>query len=96
MDHYSTPVVYASSTKIPTFFDMVIKRPVTDLAMSLEAFCLSGVDGKSMYSHTKHMNFADVSLCVIGKLVKQELQLRGEVVAIISEKLCMFSPMLSS
>ena len=45
-DHYTTPLVHATSAKIPKFFDLVIKKPVADLAMSIEAFCLSGVDGE--------------------------------------------------
>ena len=52
-DHYTAPVVYASSPKIPTFFDVVVKKPVADLATSLEAFCLSGVDGESAHDHPR-------------------------------------------
>lgn len=45
-DHYMAPMVHATSPKIPTFFDLVAKKPVADLAMSMEAFCLSGVNGE--------------------------------------------------
>jgi hypothetical protein len=46
-DHYTPPIVHTTSSKIPTFFDVVVKKPVTDLATSIEAFCLSGVDGET-------------------------------------------------
>ena len=49
-DHYTPPIVHSMSAKIPTFFDAVVKKPVTDLATSIEAFCLSGVDGESVSS----------------------------------------------
>ena len=49
-DHYSAPIVHSTSSKIPTFFDVVVKKPVTDVATSMEAFCLSGVDGESVAS----------------------------------------------
>lgn len=45
-DHYTAPTVHMTSHKISTFFDLVVKKPVTDLATSMEAFCLSGVDGE--------------------------------------------------
>lgn len=44
-DHYTAPVVHSTSTKLPSFFDLVVQKPVTDLATAMEAFCLSGVDG---------------------------------------------------
>ena len=47
-DHYTAPMVHATSSKIPTFFDLIVKKPVTDLTTSIEAFCLSGVDGEFM------------------------------------------------
>ena len=47
-DHYTAPIVHATSPKIPSFFDLIVKKPVTDLATSIEAFCLSGVDGESL------------------------------------------------
>lgn len=96
MDHYTSPVVYTSSAKVPTFFDVVIKRPVTDVATSFEAFCLSGVDGKFICSCAKHTNPTDISLGVVGKLVKERLKLRGEVVELISDKLRTFLPLLST
>jgi hypothetical protein len=46
-DHYTAPMVHATSPKIPAFFDLVVKKPATDLATSIEAFCLSGIDGES-------------------------------------------------
>ena len=46
-DHYTAPMVHATSSKIPKFFDLIIKKPAADLATSIEAFCLSGVDGES-------------------------------------------------
>ena len=49
-DHYTPPMVHSTSPRIPAFFDLVVKKPVTDLATSLEAFCLSGVDGESIRS----------------------------------------------
>jgi len=39
-------MVHATSPRIPKFFDLLIKKPVTDIATSLEAFCLSGIDGE--------------------------------------------------
>lgn len=45
-DHYNAPMVHTTSLKIPAFFDLVVKKPITDIAMSMEAFCLSGVDGE--------------------------------------------------
>lgn len=39
-------MIHATSSKIPAFFDLVVKKPVTDIATSMEAFCLSGIDGK--------------------------------------------------
>jgi len=44
-DHYTAPMVYSTSKKIPLFFDLIIKKPLPDLATAIEAFCLSGVDG---------------------------------------------------
>ena len=52
-NHYTAPIVHATSSKIPTFFQAVIKKPVTDLATSIEAFCLSGVDGEFMIPSPK-------------------------------------------
>ena len=49
LGHYSPPVVHATSPKIPTFFDLVVKKPITDLATSMEAYCLSGIDGEFMW-----------------------------------------------
>ena len=45
-DHYNALMVHMTSLKIPVFFDLVIKKPITDIAMSVEAFCLSGVNGE--------------------------------------------------
>lgn len=56
-DHYSPPLVHTTSTKIPVFFDLVVKKPVTDIATSMEAFCLSGIDGEfaSDATQTAHL-----------------------------------------
>lgn len=87
-DHYTAPIVHATSQKIPTFFDVVVKKPVTDLATSIEAFCLSGVDGEPASSSPNVCELTDgIPLGVIGKLVKHESQLRTEVVALINNKL---------
>jgi len=92
-DHYTPPIVHATSSRIPSFFDVVVKKPVTDLATSIEVFCLSGVDGKStrprLNSTNTHRSFY---LGVIGKLVKNESQLKGEVASLINEKLRTFIP----
>lgn len=53
-DHYTAPIVHATSKKIPTFFDLVIKKPLPDIATAVEAFCLSGVDG-CIFISLKHL-----------------------------------------
>jgi hypothetical protein len=88
VDHYTPPIVHATSSKIPTFFDVVVKKPVTDLATLIEAFCLLGVDGEATSPSRKNMQALTlVLLGVIGKLLKNESQLRTEVVALIGNKL---------
>jgi hypothetical protein len=52
-DHYTAPIIHATSKKIPMFFDLVIKKPLPDLATAIEAFCLSGVDGCSSIEFLK-------------------------------------------
>ena len=92
-DHYTAPIVHATSPKILTFFDVVVKKPVTDLATSIEAFCLSGVDGEFHNTHPMYTTLTSMLFTgVIGKLVKHESQLRGEVVASINAKLCTSIP----
>lgn len=93
-DHYTAPIVHSTSSKIPTFFDVVVKKPVTDLATSIEAFCLSGVDGESV-SLPNIQTLTSDPLGVIGKLVKQESQIRTEVVALINSKLRTSRPVLN-
>jgi hypothetical protein len=46
-DHYTPLIVHATSSKIPTFFDVVVKKPVADLVTLIEAFCLSGFDNET-------------------------------------------------
>lgn len=94
-DHYMALTVYTTSPKIPAFFDLVIKKPVTDLATSLEAFCLSGVDGESIQHYLDNTDTYEHPPGVIEKLVKHEGQLRGEVVLLINNKLCTSLAMLS-
>jgi hypothetical protein len=91
-DHYTAPIVHSTSSKIPTYFDVVIKKPVTDRATSIEAFCLSGVDGESASSLPETRTLTGVLPGVIGKLVQNESQLRSEVVALINKKLRTSSP----
>jgi len=86
-DHYTAPLVHTTSPKIPTFFDLVVKKPVTDIATSMEAFCLSGVDGECMGLRVDGTNTYGCSPGVIGKLVKGEALLREEVVSLIGSKL---------
>ena len=89
-DHYTTPFVHASSPAIPKFFDVVINKPVADLATAIEAFCLSGVNGESTQCCLSNMSTYENRLGVIGKLAKEESQLRGEVATLITEKLRRF------
>ena len=77
------------------FFDLIVKKPVTDLATSIEAFCLSGVDGEFMCLCQESTNTYTCCLGVIGKLVKHESQLRGEVVSVINTKLRTFLSLLA-
>ena len=91
-DYYTAPIVHSTSPKIPTFFNVVVKKPVTDLATSIEAFCLSGVNGESVPSSPSIRALTDILPGVIGKLVKHESQLRTEVVALINNRLCTFLP----
>ena len=72
------------------FFDLIVKKPVTDLAISMEAFCLSGVDGEFTQSCMNNAYTYRYPPGVVGKLVKHESQLRGEVVSVINEKLRTF------
>jgi len=89
-------MVYAMSPKILSFFDLVVKKPVTDLATSIEAFCLSGIDGESVWSTCLIYILTDPFLGVIGKLVKYDSQLRGDMVSLINSKLCMSVSLLST
>ena len=95
-DHYTAPIVHATSQKIPTFFDIVVKKPVTDLATSIKAFCLSGVDGEPYHPRPERVStYNGIPLGVMGKLVKHESQLRTEVVALINNTLRRSLPILS-
>ena len=90
-DHYTAPMAYTSSSKIATFFDVVAKKPIPDLMTSLEAFCLSGVDGESAHHHPKRVSTHGRCLPgVIEKLVKDGTQLKGKVSKLILDEMRMF------
>ena len=57
-DHYTTPMVHATSPKIPAFFNLVVKKLATDLATSIKAFCLSGIDGESSVAVPEHHEYS--------------------------------------
>ena len=61
-----------------------------DVATSIKAFCLSGVDGESGHPLPNIQTLMSILLGVIGKLVKHKSQLRAEVVALITSKLRTF------
>ena len=56
-NHYTAPMVHATSPKIPAFFDLVVKKPTTDLATSIKAFCLLGIDGESSIAVPEHHEY---------------------------------------
>src|ERR1700733_10808251 len=90
-DHYTAPIVHNTSKKITTFFELVIKNPLADLATALEAFCLSGVDGSTFHHLTTPASIDRLPISgVVGNLVKREAQMRSEVASLITEKLSMF------
>lgn len=90
-DHYTAPITYTLSSKIAMFFNVVAKKPIPDLVTSLEAFCLSGVDGESAHHHPKGVSTHRCCLPgVIKKLVKDGMQLKGEVAKFILDEMSMF------
>jgi hypothetical protein len=45
MDHYNPPHISMSSNRVSDFFDLSLKHSVADIAVKLEAYCISGVEG---------------------------------------------------
>jgi hypothetical protein len=44
-DHYNIPYIVYTSNRVAEFFELSVKHQLPDLAMRLEAYCLSGVQG---------------------------------------------------
>jgi hypothetical protein len=47
-DQFLQPHAVAS-TRISDFFSLVMKQPLVEVATQMEAYCLSGLDGKCLY-----------------------------------------------
>jgi hypothetical protein len=44
-DHYVRPLVFYTSQRVSDFFDLSLKQSMADIAVRLEAYCISGVQG---------------------------------------------------
>jgi hypothetical protein len=45
-NQYLRPYIFTSSDWVSEFFSLSLQHSLSDVAMRLEAYCLSGIDGK--------------------------------------------------
>ncbi|THU96507.1 hypothetical protein K435DRAFT_797260 [Dendrothele bispora CBS 962.96] len=68
--HYLKPDVFQTSDRINEFFVMSVKQPVGDLAVRMEAYMLSGVQGL-VHNHQQHLQAKKTEVV---NLIKSKLQ----------------------
>lgn len=52
VDAYNAPFVFASEPRVLQLMETLTKKTIQELVMGLEAFCVSGINGKLSVAHT--------------------------------------------
>ncbi len=86
LEHHNQPFVFYSSERVASFWETITKKTVEDLALQMEGFCISGVEGTS---HVTRFLCARLIGCSgLARNHKQELlEAKQRVAALILQKL---------
>ena len=84
---YSRPYIISTSERVPQFFHLGLGHAMSDIALRLEAYCLSGTRGKRAFLPSIGALCPNIIVGVVDNYVARLLQLKSNTSGLILDQL---------